>query len=476
MKHYVVNKNGRDAKQRLTDRVSFHELLLITLTSFSWLIHCTSKVSILEQFYSTDTIKQISTVALIVFSMSLIGLLSYNSYLFFSTQRLKKNKNPIYWFKEYEVQIRLNEAFKRMKMTNRIQGVNGFELPDTRVNWLIDSKNYQIFIEVLPATAGKEDEIIPALNAALKGSLERFAVSDMLISESGNWVEYLFEDVLLNKNWTVKDFKELQPIQHYVYKLMNNLTIDIRQHSHMLITGKTSSRKTTVIFSLMTQFFLDSCEVIIVDVKNEFSMFSSFLEEDHIVTNKDNVLDLFERAVQTMNARQSLVTEYATTYDKVGTTAADLNMRPLVIICDEVAALMQTFESKKDKDKFMSLLSQLVLKGRSALVSVIFAMQRPDSNSTITGAIRDQCSFRLLLGSSTKEARQMVLGESFENVKSNVKKGEGYYLLDGCTNQPQKFHVMDIYTYQIARPSLMKKAYEIGKSEDAYTNYDFDIF
>ncbi|MBM7687501.1 hypothetical protein BCR24_07665 [Enterococcus ureilyticus] len=476
MKHYVVNKNERDAKQRLTDRISFHEILLITLTTVSWFIHTRSKVLMLEQFYSIDTVKKISTVALVVFSISSVSLLSYNSYLFLKTLLLKKNKNPMYWFKEYEVQIRLNEAFKRMKMTNKIQGVNGFEIPCTRVNWLKDSKNYQIFIEVLPATAGKEDEIIPALNAALKGSLERFAVSDMLISESGNWVEYLFEDVLINKNWTVRNIKELKPSKHYVYKLMNNLTIDIRQHSHMLLTGKTSSRKTTVIFSLMAQFFLDSCEIIIVDVKNEFSMFSSFLEEDHIVTNADKALDLLERSVQTMNARQSLVTEYATTYDKAGTTAGDLNMRPLVIICDEVAALMQTFESKKDKDKFMSLLSQLVLKGRSALVSVIFAMQRPDSNSTITGAIRDQCSFRLLLGSSTKEARQMVLGESFENVKSNVKKGEGYYLLDGCTNQPQKFHVMDIYTYQIARPSLMKKAYEIGKSEDAYTNYDFDIF
>ena len=102
----------------------------------------------------------------------------------------------------------------------------------------------------------------------------------------------------------------------------------------------------------------------------------------------------------------------------------------IFLVIDEFAALSLVLE----KDEFKELnkrLKTIILKGRSANIHVLIAMQRASSNS-IDLDIRDNTAIRIGLGNLSTENFKMIFGETrAENEILNRGIGEGYILIDG---------------------------------------------
>ena len=60
----------------------------------------------------------------------------------------------------------------------------------------------------------------------------------------------------------------------------------------------------------------------------------------------------------------------------MGRTAADLNYRPLVLLVDEIGAILATMAPKSQKEMIESLVA-IIMKGRSVGVHVVLATQDP---------------------------------------------------------------------------------------------------
>ena len=72
----------------------------------------------------------------------------------------------------------------------------------------------------------------------------------------------------------------------------------------------------------------------------------------------------------------STIAELNSQDGKMGRTAADLNYRPLVLLVDEIGAILATMAPKSQKEMIESLVA-IIMKGRSVGVHVVLATQDP---------------------------------------------------------------------------------------------------
>ena len=76
----------------------------------------------------------------------------------------------------------------------------------------------------------------------------------------------------------------------------------------------------------------------------------------------------------------STIAELNSQDGKMGRTAADLNYRPLVLLVDEIGAILATMAPKSQKEMIESLVA-IIMKGRSVGVHVVLATQDPSTDT-----------------------------------------------------------------------------------------------
>ena len=206
---------------------------------------------------------------------------------------------------------------------------------------------------------------------------------------------------------------------------------------HVAVWGKTGSGKSTVLLGLILQFFGMGADVRFIDGKSEFSSFGTFYGKHKIGSNVAGVVGILERVKAEVEHRQQFIAELNSQDGKMGRTAADLNYRPLVLLVDEIGAILATMAPKSQKEMIESLVA-IIMKGRSVGVHVVLATQDP-STDTLPSKIRSQFSTRILLGSANQETQRMAFGEVATT--GQVEKFRGFYTCDGLTVQPMRFRV-----------------------------------
>lgn len=86
----------------------------------------------------------------------------------------------------------------------------------------------------------------------------------------------------------------------------------------------------------------------------------------------------------------------------------------IVLFFDELAAASAMLKNRKDKDQYNSLLKNLVLKGRSAGIQLIFSLQQPIANNLPT-ELREQTNIKIGLGQRTPIASSEMVFDKQEN-------------------------------------------------------------
>ncbi len=189
----------------------------------------------------------------------------------------------------------------------------------------------------------------------------------------------------------------------------------VSEWPHLLIAGTTGSGKTTFLKSILTQldrFGAEDLRVAVVDGKAEYD-YIDLVRRDLFTPRFPEVLlghthakDVLEWIIdeEVPRRRQALTTYFRDNADaprspKAAFIAAVSSGRrfpisPLVVFIDEFAEIMAA--SGAIAEEFAQLVQRTVQGGRSALVHLVLATQRPDA-TVVRGAIKANLPSRVAL-------------------------------------------------------------------------------
>lgn len=247
----------------------------------------------------------------------------------------------------------------------------------------------------------------------------------------------------------------------YLIPLMTDISWDISKEPHALITGVTGSGKSMFINYLFKAFKQKGAHIYTIDPKlaDLYAISKKYLPKMQYAVDTDDVIALLQHLNDILDFRQNILSSQ---YDEIGIDAYKVSMTPIVLFYDELAAFVMSLTDKTKKTKYDSLLKNLILKGRSAGINIVLAMQKPLA-TTISTDIRDQLSFRVVLGKNTpKDTRRIVFGESDNQVvmtdniptsdnweTDKISKYGGWYVLPKMSEPFAIFETPDLKNLKI---------------------------
>lgn len=305
------------------------------------------------------------------------------------------------------------------------------------------------------------DRLSEDVSGSFRGRLANYAVTSSRITTNGNEFVLTLEDVGSDRTWRPATLEEMRQPTH-VLRLQKDLTINLADSPHLIYYGKSGSGKSTSLISVLMQALMwAGSQIYIADPKREFSALSDFYPADRLAVEADEVIAMLDRVCDIVRDRQIVVSDGVKKRQQMGLRAYDLGLSPVVVMIDEVSALMASMDSKAKKE-FLSLLTQIVMKGRSVSCFLILGNQSALADKGITTDIRGQIATKVVLGKvgGNGEEYRMAFGEVA--TKGAVERFRGYYLTDGL-EQPLLYAVTDLHTHKLNDLKTIKKAFEIGQ-------------
>ena len=121
-------------------------------------------------------------------------------------------------------------------------------------------------------------------------------------------------------------------------------------------------------------------------------------------------LDMLDDLLCVVKERQKLIARLSQERQKIGLRSADIGLRPVVLVADEIGSVVAQMDTKEAK-AFISKLVAIIQRARSVGVHCLFMTQDP-STDVLPQKIRQQFSTRILLGSANSDIQRMALGRS----------------------------------------------------------------
>lgn len=225
----------------------------------------------------------------------------------------------------------------------------------------------------------------------------------------------------------------------------SELEWNLTKAPHALVAGNTGGGKTYFLFHIIYLLMKIDADVFIADPKKSdlYSLKNSkAFKDSQIECEKNQICRILRVIREKMDERY----EDMALSEQIGITYEEYNMKPLMLIFDELAAFVASCD-KKQENEAMDNLRQVIFKGRQAGVFVIIATQKPEAEAIPT-SIRDQLGLRVALGNLSADGYKMVFGKQEIEYYSCVP-GEGYLFIDGETfSTPQRFQAPYIKNLQ----------------------------
>jgi len=204
----------------------------------------------------------------------------------------------------------------------------------------------------------------------------------------------------------------------------------VEKWPHMLVAGTTGSGKTTLLQSLLMQFArlgANELDVVIADGKGDTDYLGIIPDAyfpDGLIgvqLGADRARDVVDWAIHELERRSEEIHKIigamlgsgplpkaADIYKRALISGMDPPIRPMLIIIDEFADIMLA-NKKQVADQFMSNVQRIAQIGRSRLMHILLATQRPDRN-TIRGAVRANFDARIAMRLPTAADSMTILG------------------------------------------------------------------
>lgn len=348
-------------------------------------------------------------------------------------------------------------AVNNMKTTTYIKVPNIAVAPSDR-----DNEKWVLEIEKL-AGMRDIDLIGETIDSCLVGDWKSYAVVEASQDQAGTRFIFKLENVNINKKIIISHLSQLEPEKAYKIKCQQELEWDFSKAPHALIAGDSGSGKTAILMTLLVQLLAGGAEIKLIDPKAEFTFLESILPEGSVVRDFDQVLSLLKSMTEEMAKRNEVIAKQIKMKRSLGLTGADLDMKPAILVIDEVGSLVAGVE-RKQLTEFIGYLTKIVQMGRSSLTNVILTTQQPNAQ-VISTAIRDQLSFRILMGKPSPELRRMVFGDGVDLEIDFIERYTGYFVMAGETREPLKFFGIDLFENRFASVDIFEKCYKRGKTK-----------
>jgi len=256
---------------------------------------------------------------------------------------------------------------------------------------------------------------------------------------------------------------KLNPVADGNYlPLRIGMTLDGKHHvsaveswPHMLVAGSTGSGKTTFLRTILRQlssFGPDVVRVVIVDGKGDTdymgavpsNMFADKFPDP--LLGHEHVDDVLKWALSEMERRRTVLHEIAKKsanpsamkWPEVFKARLREGRRPevtpLIILIDEFADLMMS--GRQRTEEFLTSIQRLAQVGRSRLMHLILATQRPDKE-TIKGAIKSNLDARVALRLPKAADSITVLGRG--GAERLLKYGDMIFEVGGAPERLQGY-------------------------------------
>lgn len=379
------------------------------------------------------------------------------SFLFLKTKKKYKSFKDMFQSKKLEKSIISN--FIDTMSVNKMLSTKYIRIPSANVDLSTVADGYITVVIERLAGMNDLDLLIKNVNNAFRGKFKDYAIVTFIESLDGLKYSFKLENVNIDKTLIPQNIEDFIIPNNYIFKLQKGLNWNISKQPHAIITGKTGSGKSTLLLSLLMQILYKGLDLTIIDPKNEFSAFN-FLENE-IYSQKEEVFNVLDFLIDELENRQKEIKNMVVSTSKIGGSAADFDIRPRIIIIDEMSAFVAGLDSK-EKKLFDSYITQIVQKGRSLGFCLIVAMQNANAE-TIKVAVRNQFSLRILLGNGSNEDLRFMFGSNTDNIVNLDRKFMGWYFLDSISLQPEKFYIPNIHLNNLNKLDYYKSIYKKGR-------------
>lgn len=424
---------------------------------------------VISYFKITD-IKMISLAIAFVMSFMILFIISLYKWI----KKIKFHSLKLHT-SSLKIEKQITQSLINTMKLNTMKQTKKIEVPNVLVDLKSINRNGQaiVSLERLPAM-NNVDELIILISNSFRGKYKNFAVVDFNEADDTLSFNFTLEDVNIIKTFTPKSLQDVKTNDCYKIKLQNDLIWQLNKAPHGIISGVTNSGKTTTIYQIILSCFLNGINDIktdikdgslyLVDPKNEFTALSSFYS--NIYSDIPAIFEMLEEVNSNLEKRQKYISEMISKTGKLGATAYDFDIKCDIIIIDELTSLISSIPTSKkeefNQDRFYRLISQIIQRGRSSGVYLIFAGQNFNSE-TLKIAIRNAPAFRVLLGEGTQEDYKFIFSNNTETIKRGLPaRFMGYYTLSGFVNNPQRFYVPNLHKYKLNTLESFQKAFEKG--------------
>lgn len=397
----------------------------------------------------------VSLISLIVLAVYELFLVVYGSYV---------NGGLIQFIDTYFIKRDIRRALVHTMTVDRVKDSNYILVPGIKVEF--EDSIIKIVIAKLPGMHNL-DSLKEDVNSSLLGKYQGYGIVEAIASADGTEYIFTLEDVGQNLAFVPKSVEDL--IQEpYMLKLQEGLTINLAKSPHLAVWGQSGSGKSTVLFTAIGEFLSGGADLYFIDGKDEFSGLSVFYPSERFASSSEDVLRLLKEVVSLVDARQKEVSSELREREVFGLSGDKLNLRPVIVISDEVGSVVASMDNKSKK-LFNAYMTQIAQKGRSVSVFLVVASQSP-AVDVLPSGIREQFSTKILLGSSSGDFQRMAFdGQTASS--EDVEKFTGFYASIGKTKNPRKFFVPNLDKHDLKKVDVFKKLYEVGNNKKYQKSY-----
>lgn len=308
-------------------------------------------------------------------------------------------------------------------------------------------------IDLLP---GATDDIVQLgndISAALVDKWNRSIVADDFeINDEQTQVTYFLFDTQAQNRLVINKADDVPVINENSLQLMPGWVWQLAKEPHMNLAAETGYGKTYLANYIIFAAVKSSIQVFYADPKKSSNL-DQALPDGRVFFDKEEIICSLERMVRLMDDRNMKIKEWSTS--AISQDFTDLGLPAVLYVFDELSAFINSLASKENK-YVISLLSQILMKGRSAGLILISIGQQLDAKTFAT-KLRNQAQVNIILGPSTLETRTMLFGQGVEAPLTTFKPGTGLFTLAGMNVNPRRFMAPDMRKFESVYLSNLKR-------------------
>ena len=450
LENKIVSKEEIKKRKKISTTIGIFSLFLLVVV-----LKIVSEIVIesLQLNINFDGIYAIIATILYIF-LSLIltyYLLSFMfKYKYFKTLSLKQT------FNNYRFTKNMKDVFKKQRIYISVETDSENNIEIVRYPKIKFLKDNGIAIENLHSVSEKIANLKSDINAALS---KDYRVEEYKLDKSRKFYVVQIKNKKEDENMIYRSldgfFEYIKHFKNEEIVISKGYTYNALKSPHILVSGVTGSGKTYFLYNIILANIVHENIVYIIDRKKDLSRFSKVIGNDKVATELEDIISLINKIYDDLLETERTIENLET--DKLSVDFRDLttHYKLTYVVIDEYASIINELD-KKQRENLVKKIKYIAQRGRSAGFNLVIAMQQANAN-TLSTEIRDQLGFKVVLGSSDKTTRSLVLNDNdVEDI--DLKTGQGLYRDSSSTSS--KYITSPFFDFDFDYKDLKKKVVE----------------